>query len=431
MNLLVLASVMGTLGTAPAFASTARDTLSSPRLAELRLELDAGNDLALQEFWTEMEASSVPLIEPSPSGPSQRLVTFLWRAQRTPENVVVVGPVLGSDRAKNKLDRIPGTDLWFKTYDFPAALRSIYTFYVNAPLPSLGPAAGRRHDPLNPKSFVYPADPDDPASREVVVSLLELPEAEPQPRILPRGGVPRGQAQVQRLRSRILGNERRIFAYTPPGYSAEGNPYPLLIVFDGFAYMNMVPTPTILDNLIFEGAIPPIVAILVDNPDSETRGRELDCYPPFSDFLAQELLGWIQDRFNVASDPARTVLAGSSGGGNAAACAAFRHPGVFGNVLAQSGSFFKSPEEAIGDEWVFRQAVEQPRLPLRFYLDVGRYEPLFSVNSVRHLRNLLEAKGYPLHFYEYCGGHDYSWWRGTLSRGLIFLLGDTGSSPAP
>jgi hypothetical protein len=50
------------------------------------------------------------------------------------------------------------------------------------------------------------------------------------------------------LKSKILGNERAIFVYKPPGYSETADPYPLLIF--GASYINQIRLPAILDNLI-------------------------------------------------------------------------------------------------------------------------------------------------------------------------------------
>jgi len=142
-----------------------------------------------------------------------------------------------------------------------------------------------------------------------------------------------------------------------------------------------------------------------------------------AEFLARELRPWIRARWHVSEDPARAVIAGSSSGGIAAVCAALRHPEIFGSVLAQSGAYFDDADGPIGDEWVYRRLIEQPKPAIRFYLDVGRYEPLFSVNASRHLRNVLLAKGCTVRYAEFCGGHDYSQWRGTLADGLLALLG--------
>ncbi len=42
----------------------------------------------------------------------------------------------------------------------------------------------------------------------------------------------------------------------------------------------------------------------------------------------------------------------------------------------------------------------------------------------RHLRDVLLAKGYEVHYQEFAGGHDYLSWRGTLADGLILLIGN-------
>jgi enterochelin esterase family protein len=223
--------------------------------------------------------------------------------------------------------------------------------------------------------------------------------------------------------STTLGNTRRIFVYLPPGYQSSDPPYSLLVVFDGAAYIGLVPTPVVLDNLIADRRIPPVVAVLVDNPSAEARNKELDCYRPFGDFVVNELLPWARERWRITDDPRRITLAGSSGGGQASVCVAQQHPGRFGAVLAQSGSYFDDPAKPIGAEWVYRNLVMSPRLPLRFYLDIGRYEPVPMVTSVRVMRDVLEAKGYPVVYQEFAGGHDYAWWRGTLADGLIALLG--------
>jgi enterochelin esterase-like enzyme len=70
------------------------------------------------------------------------------------------------------------------------------------------------------------------------------------------------------------------------------------------------------------------------------------------------------------------------------------------------------------------------RRPLRFVLDAGRLEtwvPRSEAPSLltanRHLRTVLQAKGYPVRYAEAAGGHAFFSWQLTLAEGLMSLLG--------
>jgi len=187
--------------------------------------------------------------------------------------------------------------------------------------------------------------------------------------------------------------------------------------------------------MISEGRIPPVVALLIGNAPGA-----LVCNPEFSRALVTELLPWAHRLYNFTSDPGKTVVAGSSAGGLAATCSALWHPEAFGNVLAQSGAFHRAPA-SVSDttdsnsepNWVARQFIPSPKKLLRFYLDAGsaEFNATGGADSIlfctRTLRDVLRAKGYEVHFQEFEGGHDYLSWRGTLSDGLIDLLGDAAS----
>ena len=63
---------------------------------------------------------------------------------------------------------------------------------------------------------------------------------------------------------------------------------------------------------------------------------------------------------------------------------------------------------------------------MRFYLEAGLLEIGHSINllaSNRHLRNVLEAKGYEVAYAEFNGDHTYLCWRGSLAQGLLALMG--------
>jgi enterochelin esterase family protein len=257
------------------------------------------------------------------------------------------------------------------------------------------------------------------------VPAIELPSERAARWTAARPGVGAGKVRLYRLRSAILGNTRRVWLYTPPA-TARAEPNGLLVLFDGETYLNAIPTPTILDNLLADGLVAPLVAVLVDSLDEETRDRELPCYPPFVAFLADELLPWVRKRARVASDPARTIVGGASYGGLAAAFAALSRPDLFGKVLSQSGSFWWKPDDDAEHEWLARQFVAAPMLPIEFYLSVGLREAKARITPHqlvvnRHMRDVLRAKGYTVHYAESDGGHEPRAWRDTLADGLVAL----------
>jgi enterochelin esterase-like enzyme len=348
-----------------------------------------------------------PVIEELPDGGFR--VTVRYRDEDA-EEVSVGGGLAGVDPADRRMRR--GADGWWqRTYELPAGVRCEYWFTAGR---------GRVADPLNPLVHVYPRNPDDPEDAGSVVPLLELPGAPPRRWSVAPRLEQRGLAAAHRVRSERLANERSVFTYTPPGYDARGT-YPLVVAFDGWAFTQdaYVPLPTVLDNLIAANAIPPVVALLPDSLAATTRRRELFLHEPFVDFLADELLPWAHERLSFDDDPARTLVAGASLGGLAAAFCGFRRPDLFGLVLAQSAPF---------QHGLATELAAHDRLPLRFALQVGRLETTaadrrastYDVNL--QMRDVLTAKGYEVAFAEYAGGHDFFWWRETIADGLISLL---------
>jgi enterochelin esterase family protein len=206
------------------------------------------------------------------------------------------------------------------------------------------------------------------------------------------------------------------------------------VLFDGWAYANLMPTFTILDNMIADMVIRPTVAVLVDSLGTESRMKEMTFHQPFNDFLTTELLPWIMRQYSVSTKASETVVGGSSAGGLAAAFAALENPDVFGNVLSQSGAFTINPSDDTEGYWLAHQFEQREKLPIKFHLDAGTLE----VNSYRelrrgitplagnqHLRDTLLAKGYDVHYTEFSGGHDYISWQGTFGHGLAYLLRQT------
>jgi enterochelin esterase family protein len=129
----------------------------------------------------------------------------------------------------------------------------------------------------------------------------------------------------------------------------------------------------------------------------------------------------MRTNYRATADPAKTIVAGSSLGGLAAAFTAFEHPDVFGKVLSQSGSYWWAPAGAAQGEWLTHQLQQTKLLPIEFFMEVGQMENSDERDSNQHLRGVLEGKGYVVHYQEYNGGHTPLSWRGSFADGLAAL----------
>jgi len=421
-----------------------QDRYLSPAIEALRQQIAAG-DRSTESFWQRVAQSGTPLVEPIEGETKRTRVTFLWRATPQTRNVMVDGSFMTGPPTDYAMTRLGDTDVWYLTVRLPSGSRFAYSLSPNDPQTFDPPRAAERRatvqgDPLNPRRW---GCSQPTSTRHDCQSMAELPGAPPQPWIVRNDTLPAGKVDKHKIASDLLKNERNLSVYTPPDYRANGKPYALLVLFDEGAYLNNVPTPVILDNLIAAGKIPPMVAVLIANPSQDTRNKELPPNPAFADFLATELLPWVHAHYTVTSDPKLTTVAGSSYGGIASTYAGLRHSEVFGNVLCQSGSFWWAPDHNAFPDidattetgWLAKEFIKSPKLPLRFWMDAG----VFEVDSrgiggailepSRHMRDVLLAKGYEVHYQQFNSGHDYLNWRGTLADGLIALVGTETARP--
>lgn len=432
-------------GAVPAAAQSPLDSLiegrwqrtpASPRIGALTTSVRDGDANATSRFWSDVAVRGTPLIEPDVADTAQALVTFLWRAAKSTRVAALVD--FGQSTLRIILQRAPGTDVWFRTYRVPTNVRFLYEFAVddaNFPFEfgdSTAGAAATRLDPLNPRRW-------GPATGHQF-SLAELPRAASMPWAAPNSSRPHGMVGRfgTQIKSAILGNDRNVWVYKPAAYAKSLGPYPLLVF--GASYISQIHLPQILDYLIAARRIPPVVAVFYDWPPGR-QDTESGCIPEFGDFLAGELLPWVRSRVRVAADPARVIIGGASAGGLSAACVALRHPEAFGNVLSESGAFWRGFgntaaywSNARRDDaervWFPREVASTPRVPVRFYLTVGTLErsswfgegAISMLHVNRQLRDVLVAKGYDVTYREIAGGHDPYNWETALPDALASLL---------
>lgn len=369
-------------------------------------------------LWAEVSATGGPLIEPLGDGRS--LVTFVWRGAAE------------SIRAWYEIDvplaRIPGTDLWLGSEVYPSDLRTIYCLAQgdsrSMPL-SPGPTGPSFLDPLNPHRIHFPADPSDPTDSDGWGSLLELPGAEPSPWLARRPDSPTGRLEVAAFASAAFGYAVTTTAYLPPSVDPAG--LPVVLLFDGYISQTVMAVPTVLDNLIAVGRIPPMAALFVHSRE-ESRIRDLTPGPALEQMITGELLPFARETWNIGA-PSGNVAAGISRGGLAATFLAVHRPDLFGAAIAHSGSFWwPAPDEGDPGQLI-RDAARMANPGTRFYLDVGRMEtregpggarPQLTV--CRAMRDTLRSRGCEVTYAEFSGSHDYVNWRHNFPTALTASL---------
>jgi enterochelin esterase-like enzyme len=393
------------------------------------------------QFWAQIEQDRAPLIEPDPTSPGHSIVSYVFPAPPEARHVVVQAGF--GDARRNVMDRIAGTNVCHASYSYRNDARTSYSFAPDMPLIAWDDATEVELKQLN--DFWKAATPTpDPHHREFFVSragegrpdditsFVSLPDAPDDQLAHKRPDIARGWIDKHAFASKLMGNERNTWVYTPPGYAAGDGRYPLLVAFDGGMALSRIPTQRLLDNLLADGRIKPAVAVFIDNPTPESRNDELPCNEAFARFFEEELLPWLRAGYRISESPDDRFVTGASYGGLAAMWFGFRLPHLFGNVISQAASLwwgpgFKMdvPRSAGGyaPEWLIDQYRIAPRLPVRFWMEIGLMEPLsLMIEPNRRMKALLEEKGYELTYSEPCGGHDTALWRGTLANALAKML---------
>jgi enterochelin esterase-like enzyme len=209
---------------------------------------------------------------------------------------------------------------------------------------------------------------------------------------------------------------RRVAVYVPKEYVA-GTAAPFIVGEDGPDRMLFA----VLDALIAEKKLPPMVAISIGNGGGDAqgseRGLEYDTMSGrYAEFVEEEVLPRVEREAHVrlTKDPDGRATMGGSSGGSAALEMAWYHPEWYHRVLTYSGTFVnqqwpynaKTPHGA----WEFHEHLiaDARRKPLRIWMEVGDRD-LLNPNAMRdemhdwvlaneRMARVLAAKGYPYQF---------------------------------
>ena len=207
--------------------------------------------------------------------------------------------------------------------------------------------------------------------------------------------------------------------YTPADYNSQSN-LPVIYVTDGHEYADdrLGSMLIVLDNLIYNQMISPVIAVFVDprntaNSSQNRRESEYSINEKFADFVADELVVKIDTDYKTAQTPDKRAILGTSLGGINSAYFGIQRSDKFHLISINSPAFKYRPQ-------IYSMYQDSAKLPLRIFMSTGVIHD--TETSARQMKQIFESKGYPLKYLEVNEGHSWGNWRALLDEALIYFF---------
>ena len=232
--------------------------------------------------------------------------------------------------------------------------------------------------------------------------------------------VPKGKMKKVHYDSKVIGEKREVYIYTPPNYSMDKK-YPVLYLLhgigcDGSQWISMK-TDIVLDNMIADGEMVPCVVVCPSiAPKKNKRTKQaispenIEAYEKFDRELIRDLMPFVTSYYSISDKRKDTAIAGLSMGGMESLRLGFSHLKRFDYI----GSFSAAP--SLDTSLLsLKEQKEKPKLILlcsgtsdsRVEDVPENYHKILKDNKVDHIWYL-----YPN------GGHSYEVW----INGLVNFL---------
>ncbi|MCZ6747228.1 MAG: PQQ-binding-like beta-propeller repeat protein [Acidobacteria bacterium] len=357
----------------------------------------------------EMAENKQPLIDGFLAGNKQlpvvdgEYIHFVYEG--AVDDIAISGNMIEGGAAE-AMERIDGTDFYYKTYRLIPASHLEYRFNIDFEKQVL--------DPRNEESV--PANFGD-----VGWSVVSLGDGAASPYLEePPAGHLRGTVETLKFKDKAGGDEREIRVYLPAGYGEGDRTYPLLVVH-GLDWLDKGLLGNVLDNMIGESIEPLVVAMVAPRQEwwTEAGGTGTGQYV---DLLAGEIVPFLQGKYRLRDEAASRGVMGSSYFGLTALYASMKHPEVFGKAAVLSANLGLGADDEVMALIKARKADN-----LLLYMGWNRYEQRDPDNDVDSREdNLNLAQFLEEHGYSFTGGEAldaYGWgsWRARADDFLVAL----------
>ncbi len=251
-------------------------------------------------------------------------------------------------------------------------------------------------------------DPKAPESAEISALYTQAPAGGD---FFSMKNVPHGAIAQRYYFSKELNQQRRLHVWTPAGYEKSADKLPVLYLIHGggdtdFAWPTVGAAGAILDNLMAEGKMKPMVVVMPNGSIQTDR---------FVKDLMGSIIPFIEDNYRVLTDKDNRALAGLSMGGLETLETAMLHYQHFGYFWVLSSGWFANNPELYAEKGAhlkkiaadFNQKVRQ------LVFTMGGSEDI-AYQNCKEMLKLFDAAGVKYQYSEMPGGHTWYVWRHDL-----------------
>ena len=258
---------------------------------------------------------------------------------------------------------------------------------------------------------------------------------------LQKNGVPHGTVSKVWYNSPVIGIDRRLYIYTPAGYEAGTQKYPVFYLLHGAggdedAWTNMGRTAQIMDNLIAQGKARPMIVVMT-NGNANQAGAQNEIPPvqiqgqqqgmasnqrltgKFEEHLVKDVVPFIEKNYRALTGKDNRAIAGLSMGGGHTQTITNNNPGMFSYIGVFSMGIMGTPRESQEAEKLAQERDAKIEVLKNsgyklYWIACGKDD--FVYQGVVTLRNTLDKHNFKYVYRESTGGHTWANWRIYLSE---------------
>jgi enterochelin esterase-like enzyme len=242
--------------------------------------------------------------------------------------------------------------------------------------------------------------------------------------------VPHGDVRKVWYQSSTLKDQRRMHVYTPPGYDANSDKYPVFYLLHGggdedSGWSTIGRAGFILDNLIAAKKAKPMIVVMPNGSlprPAVALGAKLDpvemaaIQDRFTNELLQDVVPHVEKHFRVKPGAENRALAGLSMGGGQTTRVLTANPNQFGHVAIWSAGLFGGDPAAFEkqNEAFLKNAAAVNKSVKLLEITVGDKD--FALAGSKALSEVLTRNGIKNELRVTGGGHTWINWRQYLNE---------------